>query len=115
MKIMLPIKPLSINDCFQGRHVQTKACRWYNKDLDVRLLEFRREIVKAEWYEVFYKFYLVNFGNSDWDNMVKVLQDGLTRNGFFSDDRRIKRAHVEKFKSPTDSIEVEILPYTEAI
>ena len=115
MKIVLPIKPLSINDCFQGRHFQTKACRVYNKALDIHLLPFRREAIAAQWYQVSYKFYLKNFGNSDWDNMVKVLQDGLTRNGFFSDDKKIKRAHVEKFKSPTDRIEVEILPYTEEI
>lgn len=113
MKFIIPVKPLSINECFQGRHVKTKACRVYDRTLDILLLQFKRQIVQAEWYEVFYNFHIVNFALTDWDNMVKVFQDGLKRNGYFTDDRRIKRAHVEKFKSDRDYIEVEIRPYME--
>ena len=111
MKFILPVKPLSINECFQGRHVKTRACRVYDKTLDLLLLQFKREIVRCEWYEVFYNFHIVNFALTDWDNMVKILQDGLKRNGYFTDDRRIKRAHVEKFRSAVDRVEVEIIPY----
>jgi len=113
MRISIPIKPLSVNACFQGRRFKTPAYKQYDKALDFHLLQFRREIVKAEWYEVYYKFYLKNYGMTDGDNCVKALSDGLVRNGFLLDDRRIKRFHVEKFKSDKDRIEVEIVPYTE--
>ena len=113
MKIAIPLKALSINACFQGRRFKTPAYRQYDKALDIYLLPFRRDIVRCDWYEVFYKFYLKNFGLCDADNCVKALSDGLVRNGFLWDDRRIKRFHVEKFKSPVDLIEVEIVPYVE--
>jgi len=114
MKISIPIKPMSINACFQGRRFKTPAYKQYDRSLDLLLMPFKRDIVKCDWYEVFYTFYLKNFGMTDGDNCVKACQDALVRNGFLSDDRRIKRFHVEKFKADVDGIEVEILPYMEA-
>ena len=114
MIISLPLKPLSINAAFCGRRFKTPAYRQYDKALDIHLLPFKRDIVHCDWYEVFYIFYLKNFGMTDGDNCVKALCDGLVRNGFLADDRRIKRFHVEKFKSTADRIEVEIVPYKEA-
>ena len=110
MKIFLNLKPLSVNAAFQGRRFKTKECRQYDKTLDIALMPFKRDIVRSDWYAVQYSFFLRNFSMTDGDNMVKVLQDALVRNGFLSDDRRIKRFIVEKFKAETDSIRVEIVP-----
>lgn len=113
MKITLAIKPLSVNAAFQGRRFKTKACNAYDKTLDYALLPYKRQAIQAEWYIVEYRFYIKNYAMSDGDNMVKVLQDGLVRNGLLSDDRRIKRFSVEKFKSDNPGIVIEIAPYME--
>ena len=113
MKITLPIKAISVNVAFQGRRFKTKVCKEYDKTLDYALLPYKRQAVQAEWYVVEYRFYIKNYAMSDGDNMVKVLQDGLVRNGLLSDDRRIKRFSVEKFKSESPGILIEIAPYLE--
>lgn len=113
MKITLAIKPLSVNAAFQGRRFKTSKCKAYDKTLDIALLPFKSQAVQAPWYVVEYRFYVKNYSLSDGDNLVKVLQDGLVRNRLLSDDRRIKRFSVEKFKSDNPGIVIEIMPYTE--
>lgn len=113
MKITLGIKPLSVNAAYQGRRFKTKECRAYDSAIDLALLPFRAQAIKAEWYIVEYRFYIKNYAMSDGDNMVKVLQDGLVRNGLLSDDRRIKRFSVEKFRSENPGVVIEIKPFME--
>ena len=111
MKISILLKPLSVNACFQGRRFKTPAYKQYDRNLDLMLMPFKKNIIKSEWYELRYTFYLKNYGMTDCDNCIKALADGLVRNGFLTDDRRIKRFTCEKFKADIDGIEVEILPY----
>lgn len=113
MKIALQVKPLSVNAAFMGRRFKTKECKQYDKNLDYALLPYKRQGIQAEWYAVDYRFYIKNYSRSDGDNLVKVLQDALVRNGIISDDRRIKKFTIEKFRSELNSIEVEINPYCE--
>lgn len=116
MKIFIPVEPVSINKCFQGRRFKTKESKVY--DMAVRNAIQRIaplvDSVKADWYEVHYQFYVNNFKMSDVDNLIKQTQDCIVRAGLISDDRKIKRITVEKFQSAKDAPAgtfVEILPY----
>lgn len=112
MKIIIPVAPISINKCFQGRRFKTRASKDY--DDDVALAIGRNHMpIKADWYEVHYAFYIKNFKMADADNLVKQLQDCIVRSGIIPDDRFIKRFTVEKFKAEEgrERSEVEILAY----
>ena len=63
---------------------------------------------EGEFYRIHYDFFLRNFLMTDWDNLIKVTQDCVVRQGIISDDRRIIEARVRKFKAPQDRIEIEI-------
>lgn len=106
MKINIPLKPLSINACWQGKRFKTKECKQYDRDLQLLLPKIK---IEAQFYEVRYKFYIKTFASSDLDNLVKVLQDNLVKKGIISDDRYIVKMIVEKVKSDIDKIEIEIL------
>ena len=108
MKLSIPIKALSINKAFRGRHYKTKECKDYENDL-WKLLPKKEKILGR--VEIHYKFYLKNHQRTDIDNLVKVTQDILVAKGYIEDDRKIYKAVVEKIPSETDSIEVEILTY----
>lgn len=105
LKIELPIKPLSVNKAFQGKHFRTKECKIYEKTLKY-LLPSKK--IKADYYKIAYTFYLKNFGNTDCDNLVKVLQDCMVKKGIISDDRRIVCYFIGKIPAKKDSIKIEI-------
>ena len=110
MKIIVPFKPLSINQMYCGDHIKTSLCRKFDKEMDKICKPFKN-VMQAEWYTLEYRFYLKTFERADNDNAIKGIQDGLVRNGVLIDDRRIKRFTAEKFKSEMDYVEVDIFPY----
>ena len=105
LKIRLPIKPLSVNECWKGRHFKTEKYKKYDEDLQFLL---PRKRVKGEWFKVFYRFYLKSFASSDIDNLVKALQDNLVSAKIIPDDRKIVEMNIKKYRAKTDTIEVEI-------
>jgi len=106
MKMELYVKPLSINAAFHGRHVKTRKCREYDALLNMVLLGQKK--LKYEYYKIKYMFYLKNFGNTDADNLVKVLQDAIVRRGIISDDRRVIDYEIGKRRADSDKIVIEI-------
>ena len=116
MKIFIPIAPLSVNKCWQGRRFKTKESKVYDMNVAncIKRIATLIEPVKADWYEVHYEFYVKNFGMTDVDNLIKQTQDCIVRAGIISDDRRIKRIVVEKFQASEGvpcGTAVEILAY----
>jgi Holliday junction resolvase RusA-like endonuclease len=110
--LILPIKALTINQMFCGDHIKTSLCRKYDKELNNFLKSHKEEITRCDWYECNFRLYLKTFLTADVDNCInKSLIDALVRNGYISDDRRIKRFVGEKFPSDYDRIEVDIFPY----
>jgi len=91
MKIQLHIKPLSVNEAWQGRRFKTKKYKAYEKEL-MLLLPNSYEIPEGDLH-VTYEFGLSKM--ADWDNPVKPLQDILQKKYKF-DDRRIIKAEVVK-------------------
>lgn len=115
MKIEIPIKPLSINDAHQGRHIKTKEFIQYEKDIS-RLLPINRKAVSDGEYFIRHVFYLKNYKLSDTGNFEKILTDLLVKRGYLKDDRYVKAFYLEK-RSVKDSIHertvTDIVPYDE--
>lgn len=105
MQVM--IKPLSVNDAWQGRRFKTPAYRQYERDLLMVLPPYT--IPKGELLAIY------EFGLSsklcDWDNPVKPFQDVLQQKYQF-DDRRIVDAWVRKrlVSKGEEYVDFELLP-----
>lgn len=106
MKITLNIKPLTVNQAWQGRRFSTPAKTAYEGAL--RLLLPNKAIPGGPYYRVEYDFHLVRFSTTDWDNLCKVLQDCLVKRGIISDDRLIVDARIRKFPAKENRIVVTI-------
>jgi Holliday junction resolvase RusA-like endonuclease len=116
LRLFIPVEPVSINKCFQGRRFKTKASKEYDAKVANAVMRTRglTEPIKAEWYSVNYSFYVSNYSMTDVDNLIKQTQDCIVRAGLISDDRRIKKITVEKFRATGElpmGTMVEILPY----
>ena len=107
MKKTLPVKPLSINKCWKGRRFKTNDYKDYEQEL-LYLLKNSEKV--SGFVNVNYKIYLINFLKSDVGNIEKPLTDIIVKSGIIDDDRFILKLTLEKFKSETDKIEIEIMP-----
>lgn len=105
MKIRLALKAMSINAAWQGRRFKTKECKQYCDTLDMILPAGK---VEGEYFELTFRFGLVNFSRCDEDNLIKSLQDRIVAKGIIIDDRRIVRHVIEKYPCAMDWIEVDI-------
>jgi hypothetical protein len=92
-QITLKIKPLSVNDAFQGRRFKSKEYKAYEKELLYRLPALT---MPQPPYKVSYVFGMSNV-LSDYDNPVKPLQDVLQTKYKFN-DAHIYEANIRKVK-----------------
>ena len=90
---MIKIKPLSVNECWQGKRFKTKAYKDYEKKLLLLLPKLK---LPEPPYKISFEF---GFSNvlSDWDNPIKPLQDILQKKYSFN-DRDVFEAKVKKIK-----------------
>lgn len=95
MEISKRIKPLSVNECWQGKRFKTKVYKAYEAEL---LYTLPNKVFPDPPYETIFEF---GFSSplADWDNPVKPLQDVLQKKYGF-DDKDIFKATVEKFLVP---------------
>jgi Holliday junction resolvase RusA-like endonuclease len=91
--MILNIKPLSVNDAWEGRRVKSKKYRNYEADI-LKLL--RPMVVPEGPLELYLKWGFSSAG-SDWDNPIKPFQDCLQKKYNFNDNR-VVRAVTEKVK-----------------
>lgn len=85
------IKPLSVNEAWQGRRFKSPKYKQYQKDL---LLLLPKKInLPQPPYEIYFKFGFSN-SSSDWDNCIKTTQDCIALKYKFN-DKLIRRAVVE--------------------
>lgn len=103
----LDIKPLSVNEAWQGRRYRTDSYKKYQRD--IALLLRPMEIPEGD-LEITINWGFSNM-RSDVDNPVKCFIDCLQKKYGFNDSR-IKKMIVEKFKVSTgeDYIEFELRP-----
>ena len=109
MKIYKKIKPLSVNECWQGRRYKTRSYKDYEAFLLYNLPQ--KELPKPP-YEVKFTFGLSNMC-ADWDNPIKPLQDILQKKYGFN-DKDVLRGVVDKVKvkKGEEFFNVEILQFS---
>lgn len=108
IKVIIPIKVLSINEAFQGRRFKTQKCKDFCED--VLMIAPRRDIIRG-MIEIEYKFHIVNHKLADYDNMIKITQDLLVEKnlGYIEDDRKIYKATIYKIPCKVGEEKIEIL------
>lgn len=91
MEIYKQIKPLSVNECWQGRRFKTPAYKAYEKEL---LYTLPQKKIPPPPYRISFEF---GFSSSlnDWDNPIKPLQDILQKKYNFN-DKEVFSAMVSK-------------------
>ena len=107
-KIILNLKPLSVNEAWKGRRFSTPAKKQF--EAAVRYSLPKVEVRRAPYYRVAYDFFLVNFALTDGANLEKVLTDCLVKRGVIQDDRYIVDYRIRKFPSDKDRIEISVEP-----
>lgn len=95
IQLKIPIRPLSINKAFKGRHFKTPEYQKFEVDCSL-LLPFNKATPPEGELFVKYTFFLKNYAQSDADNGIKALQDILKKRGYLHDDRFIKASLVIK-------------------
>ncbi len=103
--MIIELKPISINEAFQGKRFKTKKCKDFENDF--MLLAPKRKMIKGR-VEVKYKFYMKNHSRADYDNVIKVVQDLIVECGYIEDDRKIYKATIYKIPSDKDYMDIKI-------
>ena len=110
--IAIQCSPLSVNKAWQGRRFKTDDYKSYEIEVSALLpYDIKNTAEDGQLYELTYRFYLKYHATTDYDNLLKPLQDILVMNGVLKDDRFIYKAHQEKIPSDVDRIEILIEPY----
>ncbi len=93
--IKIQIKPLSVNQAWQGKRFKTVAYKAYEKQLLLLLpnIEF-----PPPPYKVYYEWGFSNMA-SDYDNPTKLVQDIASKKYGFNDNA-IREATIKKVKVP---------------
>ena len=105
MKVRIPIKPLSVNQCWQGRRFKTPLYKAYEQELSLRLPK-----IDIAPYKLRISVWLgVSSKNSDLDNPIKPFLDILSKKYGFN-DKKVYRLEVEKVdvKKGDEFIEFQI-------
>lgn len=102
------IKPLSVNECWQGKRFKTPKYKAYETELLYRLRSIE---LPQPPYELHITFGLSNV-LSDWDNPVKPFQDILQKKYGFNDKNIFKAVVIKnKVLKGCEFIDFEIVPY----
>lgn len=105
LPIRMEVKPLSINQCWQGRRFKTDA---YKKYEAVLLMTLPKMDLPEPPYQIYFKFGFSS-ASSDYDNCIKGTQDILSKKYKFN-DKLIKRAviDIEAVKKGSEFFEFKI-------
>ena len=92
MEVFLNVKPLSVNQCWQGRRYKTKAYKQYEKALLQILPKY--DLSGLNNIKISIEFGFSN-SNIDIDNPLKPILDILQKKMFFN-DRCVYELNVKK-------------------
>lgn len=109
MKLLIDVKPLTVNKAWKGRRYKTADYEKYETDIAL-LLPYCETPFEGP-IEVTYYFHMKNHKLSDWDNPIKPIQDILVKRGYIIDDRYIYAGHGYKIPDDEEYIEVHIKPF----
>lgn len=104
--INIPMKPLSVNECWQGKRFKTKAYNDYEKTMLLLLPSKQKELIGSLKIDIEYGF---SSKLSDIDNPTKLVLDILVKKYRF-DDRQIYELNLKKeiVKKGSEFIKIEI-------
>lgn len=106
--MLISIKPLSVNQAWQGKRYKTDLYKAFEKELSYKL----KNMVIPEGKLLLKATFGFSSKNADWDNPIKPFQDVLQKKYGFN-DRNIYKGIIEKVdvKKGEEFIEFEILEY----
>jgi Holliday junction resolvase RusA-like endonuclease len=109
MMLTIPIKPLSVNEAWQGKRYKTAKYKRYCQDIHM-ILPKNIELPDGK-FGIRVHFYFSNAA-SDWDNPIKTTQDAIC-SYYGLNDSNMYLGIVEKFlcNKGEEKIEFEIFPY----
>lgn len=81
MAVIIRIKPLSVNVCWQGKRFKAPIYKSYERELLLRLPKIN---IPDPPFKVYYEFGFSS-ANSDLDNPIKPFQDILQKKYAFND------------------------------
>lgn len=93
VEITQQIKPMSVNEAWQGKRFKTDKYKMYEMAVGYSLPKAK---LPAPPYSIYFEFGVSN-ELSDWDNPIKPLQDILQKKYEFN-DKEIMEARVRKIK-----------------
>lgn len=105
--IALNVKPLPVSQAFQGRWFKTSLY----KNFETEVYHLLPKVSIKGKVEINYEFHLKFAATTDYDNLIKPLQDILVMKGIIEDDRFIYKATIEKFKAKGNFIIIKIKEY----
>lgn len=97
MKLIIPIRALSVNQAWAGKRFKTPKYKQFENDFCKVVPFYKGEHLEEELF-VRYVFYVKNYGLVDVDNLIKQTNDMLCKRGYLKDDRYIKAIYCEKEK-----------------
>jgi len=106
MKIRLDLKPLSINQCWQGKRYFTPKGKEF-RELCLRLIPKKKQLTGLLGIEIIVhlkKAWL----KSDVDNFLKPLLDAIVEKGLVEDDRFFTDLTIRKRSAKKDYVEIKI-------
>ena len=92
MKVELNIKPMSVNDAWQGKRFKTPKYKNYEK---IVLMMLPKLTIQNAPYRLNLEFYFSNY-TADIDNPIKLISD-IIQKKYSINDRDIYELNVKKF------------------
>lgn len=103
--MIIPIKGISINQCWQGRRFATKQYKDWRENM--LMLMPKQKMITGN-VRIWIILNLKSIIRSDIDNFLKPIIDCIVKKGWIEDDRFIQKLNVYKIKSKVESIEITI-------
>ena len=106
IQFTIAIKPLSVNQAFQGRKFHTPKGKAFREQCLYLLpkKEMMKGLIKMEIVVGIEKAWL----RSDVDNYLKPLIDSIVKKGLIEDDRFIVELNIKKEQSKADFVRIKI-------
>lgn len=113
ISLSLATTPLSVNKAWQGRRYKTDEYIWYEREIG-KLVQLNPPTEQLDGLlEIHFTFHLKHHKTTDYDNLLKPLQDILCKCKVIDDDRFIYEARISKRPETEngDLIVVDIKPF----
>ena len=104
-QILIQLKPITVNRCWQGRRFKTKQYVKWRDDFGLLLKD--KKTIEGN-ISVTLELYIKHDKTTDCDNTIKPILDALKENGVIKDDRFITEIHAYKYHSEKEFIRITL-------